>query len=55
MLGTTPRTDGTTQDTYGGHPVYCYAHECKIEVRCHDAFFNGGIWYAVRPDGQPSP
>lgn len=53
LLGTTPRTDGRTQVTYGGHPLYFYAHEGKHEVKCHDVFLNGGNWYVVRPDGQP--
>jgi predicted lipoprotein with Yx(FWY)xxD motif len=55
QLGTTPRTDGTTQVTYGGHPLYFYAHEGKHEVRCHDVYLNGGNWYAVQPNGHPAP
>jgi predicted lipoprotein with Yx(FWY)xxD motif len=55
LLGTTERTDGTTQVTYGGHPLYFYAHEGKREVKCHDIFLNGGTWYAIQPDGQPAP
>ena len=55
LLGTTQRTDGTTQVTYGGHPLYFYAHEGKHEVKCHDVFLNGGTWYAVQPDGHPAP
>jgi predicted lipoprotein with Yx(FWY)xxD motif len=51
LLGTTRRAEGTTQVTYGGHPLYFYAHEGKHEVKCHDVFLNGGNWYAVRPDG----
>lgn len=54
LLGTTPRADGTTQVTYGGHPLYFYAHEGKYEVTCHGVFLNGGNWYAVRPDGHPA-
>ena len=55
MLGTTRRTDGTTQVTYGGHPLYFYAHEGKHEVKCHHVYLNGGIWYAVLPNGDPAP
>ncbi len=55
LLGTTRRTDGTTQVTYDGHPLYFYAHEGKHEVKCHDVFLNGGNWYAVQPDGRPAP
>lgn len=52
LLGTTGRSDGTTQVTYGGHPLYYYAHEAPGEVKCHDVFLNGGNWYVVRPDGK---
>ncbi len=55
LLGTTRRTDGTTQVTYDGHPLYLYAHEGKYEVKCHDIFLNGGTWYAVQPDGHRAP
>jgi predicted lipoprotein with Yx(FWY)xxD motif len=55
LLGTTPRSDGTTQVTYEGHPLYFYAHEGKHEVECHDIFLNGGNWYAVQPSGQRAP
>jgi predicted lipoprotein with Yx(FWY)xxD motif len=51
LIGTTERTDGTTQVTYKGHPLYFYAHEGKHEVKCHDIFLNGGTWYAVQPTG----
>ena len=55
LLGTTRRTDGTTQVTYDGHPLYFYAHEGKHEVKCHDVFLNGGSWYVVQPGGDPAP
>ena len=55
LLGATQRTDGTTQVTYDGHPLYFYAHEGKDEVKCHDVFLNGGTWYAVQPDGRRAP
>ena len=52
LLGTTKRSDGTTQVTYGGHPLYFYAHEGPGEVKCNDVFLNGGNWYVVKPDGK---
>lgn len=55
LLGMTERKDGTTQVTYGGHPLYFYAHEGKGEVECHDVFLNGGTWYVVQPDGDAAP
>ena len=55
LLGTTERSDGTTQVTYDGQPLYFYAHEGREEVTCHDVFLNGGTWYAVQPDGGWAP
>ena len=53
MLGTTKRDDGTTQVTYGGHPMYYYSGDTAPgdtagqEV---DAF--GAEWYVVAPTGK---
>jgi predicted lipoprotein with Yx(FWY)xxD motif len=52
LLGTVKRTDGTTQVTYGGHPLYFYAHEAKNEVKCHNVQGFGGLWLVVTPKGQ---
>jgi predicted lipoprotein with Yx(FWY)xxD motif len=51
LLGTAERTDGTTQVTYGGHPLYFYAHEAKNEVKCHNIRGFGGLWLVVTPAG----
>ncbi len=51
LLGTTERRDGSTQVTYGGHPLYFYVNEGPGEVECHDVFLNGGYWYVVTPGG----
>jgi predicted lipoprotein with Yx(FWY)xxD motif len=52
LLGTAKRTDGTTQVTYGGHPLYYYAHEAKNEVKCHNIQGFGGLWLVVTPAGK---
>lgn len=55
LLGTTKRTDGSTQVTYAGHPLYFYAHEGKNEVLCHNVTEFGGLWLVVTPGGEPAP
>lgn len=55
LLGTTQRTDGATQVTYAGHPLYFYADEGKYEVLCHNVVGFGGTWLVVQPDGDPAP
>jgi predicted lipoprotein with Yx(FWY)xxD motif len=49
LLATTKRTDGTTQVTYGGHPLYFYTNEGKNQVKCHNVQSFGGLWLAVTP------
>jgi predicted lipoprotein with Yx(FWY)xxD motif len=51
LLGTAKRASGTTQVTYGGHPLYFYAHEAKNEVKCHNIQGFGGLWLVVTPAG----
>ena len=55
LLGTTTRTDGSTQVTYAGHPLYFYAHEGKHEVLCHNVNEFGGLWLALTPTGAAAP
>ncbi len=55
LLGTVRRRDGSTQITYGGHPLYFYAHEGKNQVLCHDIREYGGLWLVVTPEGPPAP
>lgn len=45
------RADGSTQVTYGGHPLYYSAHEGKYQVLCHNVTEFGGRWLVVSPDG----
>ena len=55
LLGTTRRRGGRLQVTYRGRPLYYYAHEGAGEVRCHNVFLNGGLWWVVGPDGRRRP
>ena len=55
LLGTVDRSDGSTQVTYGGHPLYYYAHEDPGQVLCHDVDDYGGTWLVVTPEGAPAP
>jgi predicted lipoprotein with Yx(FWY)xxD motif len=55
LLGTTHRRDGRRQVTYRGRPLYYYAHEGPGQVRCHNVFLNGGLWWVVGPDGRRRP
>jgi predicted lipoprotein with Yx(FWY)xxD motif len=49
LLGTTTRTDGTVQVTYGGHPLYLFAKDAKAGDTNGEAVF--GVWYAVSSSG----
>ena len=51
LLGTTVRTDGSTQVTYNKHPLYYYAHEEPGEVKCHNISTHGGLWWVIQPNG----
>ena len=55
LLGTIERRDGRRQVTYDGKPLYFYANEAPGEVRCHNVFLNGGLWWAVGADGERLP
>jgi predicted lipoprotein with Yx(FWY)xxD motif len=49
LLGTTQRTDGTTQVTYAGHPLYYFARDAKAGDTNGQGFL--GIWFVTSPDG----
>jgi predicted lipoprotein with Yx(FWY)xxD motif len=55
LIDTTERRDGSTQVTYGGHPLYYYAHEGKHQVLCHGISEYGGLWLVVTPTGRAAP
>jgi predicted lipoprotein with Yx(FWY)xxD motif len=52
LLGTTTRTDGTTQVTYKGHPLYYFVGDKsagEVTGEGVDAF--GAKWYVLAPSG----
>src|SRR4051812_16141848 len=52
-LGTTRRTDGTTEVTYAGHPLYTYAGDAKAgDVKGQDLDQFGAGWYVLKPSGE---
>ena len=53
LLGTTKRTDGTTEVTYSGHPLYYYAGDSLPGDTTGQAINQfGAEWYVVAPDGR---
>jgi predicted lipoprotein with Yx(FWY)xxD motif len=54
MLGTTKRTDGKLQVTYGGHPLYVFAKDKQAgDVRGEGIVHFGGTWWVVSAAGKP--
>jgi predicted lipoprotein with Yx(FWY)xxD motif len=52
-LGTTERTDGSTQVTYAGWPLYLYAGDQKPgQATGNDIDQFGAEWYALTPSGE---
>jgi predicted lipoprotein with Yx(FWY)xxD motif len=53
LLGTTTRGDGTTQVTYGGHPLYYFAGDkAPGDVTGQDIDQFGAKWYVVGTNGK---
>ena len=47
-LGTITRTDGTTQATYNGHPLYTYVGDSAPgQDSGNNLNLNGGLWHIV--------
>ena len=52
LLGTTKRSDGTTEVTYGGHPLYTYAGDTGPGQTTGQALSQfGALWYVVGANG----
>jgi predicted lipoprotein with Yx(FWY)xxD motif len=52
LIGTTPRSDGKSQVTYDGHPLYTFAGDSQsgdTNGQGINAF--GALWYVLSPQG----
>jgi predicted lipoprotein with Yx(FWY)xxD motif len=48
-VGTIKRTDGSTQLTYNGHPLYTYVGDSAPgQARGNNLNLNGGVWHEIR-------
>ena len=51
-LGTIRRADGSTQETYDGHPLYTYIGDSGPgQARGNNLNLNGGLWHEVVVSG----
>ena len=51
-LGTITRSDGTTQATYDGHPLYTYAADTAPgQAKGNGLNLSGGVWHEVTTSG----
>ena len=51
-LGTITRSDGTTQATYDGHPLYTYAADTAPgQAKGNGLNVSGGLWYEMTVSG----
>jgi predicted lipoprotein with Yx(FWY)xxD motif len=54
LVGTTRRTDGAEQVTYGGRPVYEYVGDTKPGQTTGEGLTDfGAAWDAISPTGEP--
>jgi len=52
LLGTTTRTDGKVQVTYGGHPLYYFVQDKQAGDATGQAVNSfGALWWVVSPAG----
>src|SRR5262249_15348298 len=55
-LGTIKRSDGSTQATYNGHPLYTYvADKAPGQAKGNGLNLSGGVWHEVTVSGAAAP
>ncbi|HEY7003908.1 MAG TPA: hypothetical protein VH281_06475 [Gaiellaceae bacterium] len=53
LIGTTMRSDGSSQVTYAGHPLYWFSGDAKTgDTNGQGLTDFGGAWYVVSPAGK---
>ena len=56
LIGSSVRSDGTRQVTYGGWPLYYYAPDARPgELTGQGDTGFGAVWWVISPAGQPLP
>jgi len=56
LIGTTKRSDGTTQVTYHGHPLYRFqGDQTRGDTKGQGVVAFGGAWFVVSPSGAQVP
>jgi len=55
-LGTITRSDGSTQATYNGHPLYTYVSDTAPgQAKGNGLNLSGGVWHEVTVTGTAAP
>jgi predicted lipoprotein with Yx(FWY)xxD motif len=55
-LGTITRSDGSTQATWNGHPLYTFIEDkAPGQAKGNGLNLSGGVWHEVRLTGAPAP
>jgi predicted lipoprotein with Yx(FWY)xxD motif len=55
-LGTITRSDGSTQATYNGHPLYTYVSDTAPgQAKGNGLNASGGVWHEVTASGAAAP
>ena len=55
-LGTITRSDGSTQATYNGHPLYTYVNDRSAgQATGNGLSLSGGVWHEVTVSAAPAP